>query len=35
MDCPEDRCPLCWYDHIDSLKVEGGDYCYEHQESTR
>lgn len=32
MECPEDRCPLCWYNNIDALKVENGDYCEEHQE---
>ena len=32
MECPEDRCPLCWYQNIDALKVENGDYCEEHQE---
>lgn len=35
MECPEDRCPLCWYHNIDALKVENGDYCEEHQEEMR
>lgn len=35
MDCPEDRCPLCWYQDVDALKVDGGDYCEEHQEEMR
>lgn len=35
MECPEDRCPLCWYNNIDALKVENGDYCEEHQEEMR
>lgn len=28
--CPEDRCPLCWYEQIDSMKADGEDYCTEH-----
>jgi hypothetical protein len=32
MNCPEDRCPICWSDGIDSLKTENGDYCQEHEE---
>lgn len=31
-DCPEDRCPICWEDGIDSLKEDGGDYCQYHRE---
>ena len=33
MDCPDDRCPLCWNEGIDSLKAEGADYCEEHMEA--
>lgn len=32
MDCPENRCPICWSNDIDSLKTEDGDYCEEHEE---
>lgn len=35
MKCPEDRCPLCWYQDVDALKVDGGDYCEEHQEEMK
>jgi hypothetical protein len=35
MECPEDRCPLCWYAGIDTLKTEGGYYCQEHEEEMR
>lgn len=31
MVCPEDRCPLCWNDGIDSLKAKNGSYCEEHE----
>ena len=31
MDCPENRCPICWSNDIDSLKTENGDYCEEHE----
>lgn len=30
--CPEDRCPICWYNGMDSLKAEGGDFCEEHKQ---
>ena len=33
MNCPEDRCPICWSDGIDSIKAEGSDYCQEHEEN--
>jgi hypothetical protein len=35
MECPENRCPICWYDGIDSL-VEDGDFCCQrHEEEMR
>lgn len=30
MNCPENRCPICWNDDIDSIKAEGSDFCEEH-----
>ena len=35
MDCPEDRCPLCWDKGIDSLIVDGGYYCQEHEDEMK
>ena len=32
MNCPDDRCPICWNDGVDSLKAEGGDFCEEHEQ---
>lgn len=31
MDCPNDRCPICWSNNIDSLKAENCDFCEEHE----
>lgn len=31
MECPDDRCPICWFNNIDSLKKENCDFCEEHE----
>ena len=35
MDCPENRCPLCWYEGIDNLIEDGESYCQQHNEELR
>ena len=35
MECPDDRCPICWFDNIDSLKTEYGSFCEEHESNMR
>lgn len=32
MECQNNRCPLCWYDGIDTIVEEGHEYCHEHEE---
>lgn len=35
MECPENRCPVCWYNGVDTLVGEGSYYCQEHEELLR
>lgn len=35
MECPENRCPICWHDGIDALVEDGGLYCQMHEKEMK